>query len=1691
MRKENGTHHKVAEFKSESISQQNNEVPLTALSGLPKGNGEFCHIERIFRESGMFSFCGKEKVETADDVAYIFKELENASVENAFVVLVKESIPTIVHLGMGLFTETQVNLAAIKAAYDALGADQVYFVHNHPSGNLHCSRSDVRLLNVIADMVGNNVLREGIIINTTSGKYGTFNLKGNSEETNYPQLIRDEYPLKLYSFDKTVFSRDYDPQKLNVVHSSRDIAALISSQRLGNRQKVSYLILDHGDHIVGNLHTAFNAVSGNETKIANEIVQNTIRFGGVRAVLYGSYSLQNVNLDFLNMEVGRFSGHTVKLLDCIVADGLHTQSAIDLSLMEPTVEYKRESLQNDTNIYEMDDIRFRIEDNYTQEELLIIDLARANGMYLKAPNGEVSNLSPEQWAQVRTTAFKKWFGDWENTPENASKAIDENGEPIVVYHGSSQWFTSFKNGPEHHSDAPDKSIFMSNDRELSNSYISWYGESDGSLPPMAHDVYLNENDPRHKHYSWGVYREGGIYPLFANIKHPLIVDFEGKLWIDAGDGRDINRIVKDAQLSGGYDGVIAKNIKDVGRTDLDISEFPVSNDYVAFNSNQVKSAISNIGDFSLENNDIRFRIADNNFSSLAIIYNLEETDVKQYADSMRIGNLGGASYALINMKRKVRIDNINDSFEQFSNRLSLIKKELYENFGNIDELREEVVRNTKAEHDQMEAARIRMEKEAKVERERLQEFQDMSSGQLDKEYFTAVNDNNESRIRDLVNEAARRNGYEDVTSDYQGMGAWTAPANPGYENTQARRADVEENSPDVNIEDIAMGYSPQPDDYFTNLRAYGTDTPEGKESAKVISNAINEIHNTGSIPKIKVYRAVPTTVKENSIRNGDWVTLSKKYAEMHGNARLEGKFLLIEQEVSANELWWDGNDINEWGVDDGKGYRYKNTKNNRKLDYLITYDNKGNIIPLSQRFNSRKNDIRYRFIGEKGAANLDRVEEATFRLDNLSLAKEMEFVGKDPILIKFATGWERGADNLWRYEDRDLNIQTEYVGKYKDNRTSSNIAAYHMHNRMSVGSVGRLSDFISDDNLFMAYPEIADWEVKMLGNGAKFSGIARNGMIALSKGYFSEVYEILNLEDVTTARAKIPELYERIPEDMRELALDLVDVYGGEQDRMSDTAYSSIVELCPEIEEMIKALDDIPLEKRGEFLGYRLNDIAKRVLIHEVQHAIQHIEGFAFGGSPMQFSDSSTFEYDIRKFNSVVEDVIQGNEYEKLGELLNSDKYSGFRESFSSDRDREVIRVLKMWYSDLSEKVFMENYHYSVENGRKGTTEEQYHKLSGEVEARNVESRMKMTPEERRNSLAKLTEDVRREDQIFLKNSLSERMHSSKAEFIPAIEGLTNSMHISVNIINGINEISDSMARRKIESGSNVKGWFVPTTSTVNIYLPNISDLNDAQRTVFHEVVAHYGLRKMFGEHFDVFLDNVYNNADPVIQRKILQATNGEPNKRLMATEEYLAKLAEQGFSDPNELSLWKKIKLAFIDMLRQANVNLNFKLTDNSLRYILYKSYLNLTQDVSSNNLNLLNMEEKSNEVAQATEIYDDLDPFWQAIEDHWFPDEKESKKQEEQQEQSLNQEFRMPHTVKGVEISAENRQKLLQGERVFIEGMISSKGTPFNAYMYIDQKKKTLAFDFPEKKEKKKENIDTPQAEAIKKSKKKKLGL
>ena len=63
---------------------------------------------------------------------------------------------------------------------------------------------------------------------------------------------------------------------------------------------------------------------------------------------------------------------------------------------------------------------------------------------LIAPNGKKSNLTDEQYKLVRTPAFKNWFGDWENSPETASKILDDNGEPLVCYHGSNNDFNEFR-----------------------------------------------------------------------------------------------------------------------------------------------------------------------------------------------------------------------------------------------------------------------------------------------------------------------------------------------------------------------------------------------------------------------------------------------------------------------------------------------------------------------------------------------------------------------------------------------------------------------------------------------------------------------------------------------------------------------------------------------------------------------------------------------------------------------------------------------------------------------------------------------------------------------------------------------------------------------------------------------------------------------------------------------------------------------------------------------------------------------------------------------------------------------------------------------------------------------------------------------------------------------------------------------
>lgn len=403
---------------------------------------------------------------------------------------------------------------------------------------------------------------------------------------------------------------------------------------------------------------------------------------------------------------------------------------------------------------------------------------------------------------------------------------------------------------------------------------------------------------------------------------------------------------------------------------MDTATSSLGGDTALSQSKGSAAKIDNSSETSKENGE-KFSLKDEKIKSVAEKFGVNEDDVAMYANAVEKGSTAEAARARANIKRHLLQANEDKitSFKDIIKYTKPVNEALKENFGDLDAMIEERRKQVEEQRNAMEAARKRAQEEEEKRQKHLEELSLIPTDELDNLYMDAIANNDESTAREMLDESARRNGYGDVDSDYQGQGAWAAPSNPQYESDEARRADIE-NSPDVNLEDIALGYNLQPDDYFDNPRAYMNNTAHGLESAHVIKSALDAIKNGEKDVKVKVYRAVPTSVKEGKLRNGDWVTPSKKYAEMHGDNRLDGKYRIIEDEVPASQLWWDGNDANEFGFDDGKEYRYKNAKNNRKLNDLITYDNKGNVIPPSKRFNSRKNDIRFSLAGERGVADM-------------------------------------------------------------------------------------------------------------------------------------------------------------------------------------------------------------------------------------------------------------------------------------------------------------------------------------------------------------------------------------------------------------------------------------------------------------------------------------------------------------------------------------------------------------------------------------------------------------------------------------------------------------------------------------------------------------------------------------------------
>ena len=698
-------------------------------------------------------------------------------------------------------------------------------------------------------------------------------------------------------------------------------------------------------------------------------------------------------------------------------------------------------------------------------------------------------------------------------------------------------------------------------------------------------------------------------------------------------------------------------------------------------------------------------------------FGVDEADVAMYANAVKKGSTAEAARARANIKRhllQVNEDKIS-SFKDIIKYTKPINEALKENFGDLDAMIEERKKQVEAQRNAMEAARKRAEEEEAKRQKHLEELSVIPDDQLDKQYMDALAKGDDATAREMLDEAARRKGYDDTESAYQGVGAWAAPGNPGYESDKARRDDWESSGSDVNLEDMAMGYTPQPDDYFSHPERYSQNTPHGLESVKAINTAIDAIKNGEKDVKVKVYRAVPTSVKEGKLRNGDWVTPSKKYAEMHGTNRLEGKYRIIEDEVPANQLWWDGNDANEFGFDDGKAYKYKNAKNNRKLNDLVTYDDKGDVIPPSKRFNSRKSDIRFMFAGEKGAAEADKAEEKTYRMDNLKVAEKMERGKKDAKAIKLATGWERGADGKWRYEMPDAKI-----------KDMKDIGGGHIVKRYEddmLWNGGKLSNVIDAPGLFEAYPQLKDVRID---TDAIMNDMPSNG-------------EYNPKTNTITIHADELKYMNSILNHEIQHAIQFIEGFatGGNEDSVR-----------MRIEERMQNIEDAANVAAGTLDEYR--NISTRLVRLELARKWKKNPN-SFLKSSAMFSAPGYGPFTPKKEAIEIGQQLADTWIDDAKRFVDSRSERLLADEDKMDEAKVLAKWKKEWHDRYVDwKDFKEEFD-QLDKAIKDLSDYQlYHALAGEVESRNVQNRLGMTDEERRNSLAEETEDVRRDEQIVM-----------------------------------------------------------------------------------------------------------------------------------------------------------------------------------------------------------------------------------------------------------------------------------------------------------------------------------------------------
>lgn len=453
--------------------------------------------------------------------------------------------------------------------------------------------------------------------------------------------------------------------------------------RVGNQGTTAWGMFDNGIITLSNI-----AAEGTAYHEAFHAVFNVLMDNNDRASLLNEYRRKNPGRDNISLE----EDLAEDFREFVMQGGKDTRSLgrkiIDFfkSLFiktkywknfRPSSVYYFRAINNgkyanqEYNVPTLAQMRARGEAYTTEMQSILKNAPRDNEGRLLAPNGKVSNLNERQYAQVRTRAFKEWFGDWENDPKNASKVVDENGEPLVVYHSGNPNITAFNQDETISIEKGEEWVTGKGLTEYENEGYTFTDEDRENYNKGKTITISRPNSPyfssnKHVSESYVEYRgaegleerilAGKTYPVFLNIRNVALIDGKEKDWNNISfRGSKVSTRDLEKRFRNTKDGVTIKNIYDLGAPGYARHKDNLSDIFIVYDSANIKSATANIGTFSAENSDIRYRTTD--ISELS-----KELDTEYKKASEKINRLNNNRYDTENKAlRAFRQSGINQS----------------------------------------------------------------------------------------------------------------------------------------------------------------------------------------------------------------------------------------------------------------------------------------------------------------------------------------------------------------------------------------------------------------------------------------------------------------------------------------------------------------------------------------------------------------------------------------------------------------------------------------------------------------------------------------------------------------------------------------------------------------------------------------------------------------------------------------------------------------------------------------------------------------------------------------------------------------------------------------------------------------------------------------------------------------------